>query len=384
MMEEDPLLVSRRRPFSSRVNLRRAESAEEVVEFEESYQNIEAGNNNNNNNREPSELEKNINEEATRKPVEKFIQQVSIMAHSGRYARTLNRKNLTELLDGYVHLQYTSKKKEFLWKKLPQQDKIIKNIVQKQQEERAFSVEEDPKVNVKIFDSLLREMRTSKGEENLYNLLRHHMLVRPARKKQEDSGDNNNKSINPTKLKRSSSRESSNSNNSIGSTNSNQMSLAKVREDYDKKKAIGNLFQKGLFNSSLETILIATKVILKEYKDHGDSEHYASETGLLLSLLLNIWVPNQDRLIYDVAKHWVKSSILEWKCRTTGRVIWKRAGGAKLEVDDSTSGYSVFSGKSYKVSTNSIVNDNLKSPNNESQDEIILRYDNKQICKTCR
>ena len=156
MMEEDPLLVSRRRPFSSRVNLRRAESAEEVVEFEESYQNIEAGNNNNN--REPSELEKNINEEATRKPVEKFIQQVSIMAHSGRYARTLNRKNLTELLDGYVHLQYTSKKKEFLWKKLPQQDKIIKNIVQKQQEERAFSVEEDPKVNVKIFDSLLREM----------------------------------------------------------------------------------------------------------------------------------------------------------------------------------------------------------------------------------
>ena len=43
MMEEDPLLVSRRRPFSSRVNLRRAESAEEVVEFEESYQNIEAG-----------------------------------------------------------------------------------------------------------------------------------------------------------------------------------------------------------------------------------------------------------------------------------------------------------------------------------------------------
>ena len=60
MMEEDPLLVSRRRPFSSRVNLRRAESAEEVVEFEESYQNIEADNNNNN--REPSELEKNINE----------------------------------------------------------------------------------------------------------------------------------------------------------------------------------------------------------------------------------------------------------------------------------------------------------------------------------
>ena len=109
MMEEDPLLVSRRRPFSSRVNLRRAESAEEVVEFEESYQNIEADNNNNN--REPSELEKNINEEATRKPVENFIQQVSIMAHSGRYARTLNRKNLTELLDRYVHLQYTSKKK---------------------------------------------------------------------------------------------------------------------------------------------------------------------------------------------------------------------------------------------------------------------------------
>ena len=153
MMEEDPLLVSRRRPFSSRVNLRRAESAEEVVEFEESYQNIEADNNNNN--REPSELEKNINEEATRKPVEKFIQQVSIMAHSGRYARTLNRKNLTELLDGYVHLQYTSKKKEFLWKKLPQQDKIIKNIVQKQQEERAFSVEEDPKVDVKILQALL-------------------------------------------------------------------------------------------------------------------------------------------------------------------------------------------------------------------------------------
>ena len=34
MMEEDPLLVSRQRPFSSRVNLRRAESAEEVVELE--------------------------------------------------------------------------------------------------------------------------------------------------------------------------------------------------------------------------------------------------------------------------------------------------------------------------------------------------------------
>ena len=64
-----------------------------------------------------------------------------------------------------------------------------------------------------------------------------------------------------------------------------------------------------------------------------------------------------------MAKHWVKSSILEWKCRTTGRVIWKRAGGAKLEVDDSTSGYSVFSGKSYKVSTNSIVNDNNNKSN---------------------
>ena len=34
MEEEDPLLSSRRQPFSSQVNLRRAESAEEVVQFD--------------------------------------------------------------------------------------------------------------------------------------------------------------------------------------------------------------------------------------------------------------------------------------------------------------------------------------------------------------
>ena len=69
--------------------------------------------------------------------------------------------------------------------------------------------------------------------------------------------------------------------------------------------------------------------------------------------MMNMWTPNQDRLIHDLAQHWVASSIVEWQCCTTSRVLFKVPGTSKLHIENAATGYSVLSGKSFKSTISS-------------------------------
>merc|ERR1712146_472107 len=150
------------------------------------------------------------------------------------------------------------------------------------QEEKSFAVE-DTKIDVTIFNNLLRQMRHSPEEQNLYNLLRHHTLARPERVNQGDSSIKNSSvnSNSSSETKKESKLESARSlkvasRNYVqeNSSSNNYKSNEKGKDEYSKKKVIHGLLQKGLFHNSLEMVLIATKVILKDFQDHGDLEEY--------------------------------------------------------------------------------------------------------------
>ena len=58
--------------------------------------------------------------------------------------------------------------------------KTNRTIVQKHKEENAFAID-DVAVNTKVFNNLLRQLRYSKYDQSMFNLLRHHSLVRPSK-----------------------------------------------------------------------------------------------------------------------------------------------------------------------------------------------------------
>ena len=208
---------------------------------------------------------------------------------------------MTAILNAYVHL-LSSTQSDFVWNRLPQQEKLIRTIVQKHKEENAFAID-DVAVNTKVFNNLLRHLRNSKYDQSMFNLLRHHSLVRPSKvQPQSKTGEvKEQREVNMVvkkTMKSINSKASANATLDNNSSGGGKWGVLKLSgsQHYSKLNEIFNLIQKGLYSKSLETFLIATKVILNDYKENGDIEFYPSNIGTLLRLMMNMWTPNQDRL----------------------------------------------------------------------------------------
>ena len=93
MEEEDPLLSSRRQPFSSQVNLRRAESAEEVVEFDYGVDDQSTDETHIHNRVRGNDKTQNI--DVFTKPIKELMHQISHFAGAGRISRALRRANIS-------------------------------------------------------------------------------------------------------------------------------------------------------------------------------------------------------------------------------------------------------------------------------------------------
>ena len=344
------LTWARNQPFSHRVQLIRASSAEERVEVGSFLD------------REDGETPPTSKPSDAPKYIETLCKDLRSITRSGRYQKAFGRQALLQLLKQYRHFKpnedaLRAMEKDGVgkepWKPLPDQSTLLSQLKSSYFSEVLINKEPDASVDHRLFRSMWQWVSASR-ESSLRRLLDSLTLLRPC-------GREKNAGISGTALPKKKGQtveqreklavqvdiafaKISDPNSALGT---------KERESVNIPDEMHKLLQKALHRQSLQHILIAVKVLLCEMESARAQDTYLRSTGKLAENMLKTWVPDPARFKRDLLSRWLESVKKKWLCRTSALMISKQLG-TRLEIDDRSEGLIVFHGSSFKARANAV------------------------------